>query len=136
MQVIRIATTSDMLLHKNKKAIAIPGDYSYDEGTLRVLGEKKTLVVLVALDQLLKSHGMARSRLLYRLRNFLGLCVRFGVLFLLGFEEDIKSSSWSVREKEEVIALGQMLGLNRGQAKMAVERFEDLFIAKPEAKKN
>jgi len=135
MEILRISTTHELLIHKNKKAVAILADYSYDEGALRVLAEKKSLMVLVSLDNLLKTRGMARSRLLYKLRNFLKLCTRFGVLFLLGFEDDIKNSSYSVREKSEIIAIGQLLGLNKGQSKMAVARFEDLFIKNEKNKK-
>lgn len=128
MEIIRVNATPDLLVHKSRKAVAVLADYKYDEGVLRVLGEKKSLIVLISLGKLLKSHGIARSRLLYRLRNFLGLCTRFGVLFILGFEEDIKASAYTVREKDEIAAIGQLLGLNRGQAKMAVARFDDLFI--------
>jgi len=135
MEILRVGTTQDLLIHKSKKAVAILADYSYDEGTLRVLGEKKSLMILVSLDNLLKTRGMARSRLLYKLRNFLKLCTRFGVLFLLGFEDDIKNSNYGIREKSEIIAIGQLLGLDKGQSKMAVARFEDLFIKNEKNKK-
>ncbi|MEM4359481.1 MAG: hypothetical protein QXT45_03040 [Candidatus Bilamarchaeaceae archaeon] len=130
MELIRVNATPDLLAHKNRRAVAILADYSYDEGVLQVLGEKKSLVIFVSLDQLLKSRGIARSKLLYKLRNFLALCARFGVLFVLGFEEDIKTSPYALRGKDEIVALGQLLGLNRGQAKMAVKRFDDLFARK------
>lgn len=130
MEIIRANATQELLPHKSRKAVAILADYAYDEGTLRVLGEKKSLVILVSLSQVLKSRGMARSRLLYKLRNFLALCTRFGVLFALGFEEDFNfpsQSLFNIREKEEIAALGVLLGLDRGQAKMAVQRCCDLL---------
>ncbi|MEM4166067.1 MAG: hypothetical protein QW153_03750 [Candidatus Bilamarchaeaceae archaeon] len=130
MEILRLKNTSELLLHKSKKLVAIVEDLVYDEGVLRVIGEKKSLIVFVALDSLLSTKGIARSRLLYRMRNFLNLCVRFGVLFVIGFEKDAENGAFLTREKDEVIALGELLGLNRGQAKMAVARFEDLFIKK------
>lgn len=134
MEFIKVNTTQDMLAHKGKRAIILPADYVYDEGVMRVLGEKKSLIIFVSLDNLLKSRGMSRSRQIYKLRNFLKLCTRFGAMFVIGFESDAKSGSFTTREKEEVIALGELLGLNRGQAKMAVARFEEIFIKKEKNK--
>lgn len=128
MEIFHVKSTSDLLLYKGKKAVAIVDDLVYDEGSLRVIGEKKSLVVFVTLDNLLSAKGMARSRFLYRMRNFLKLCTRFGVLFVIGFEKDAREGAFSTREKEEILALAELLGLNRGQAKMGIARFQDLFI--------
>lgn len=128
MEIIRLKTTAELLNHKSKTAVAILDDYAYDEGSLGVIAEKKTLVVLVAFDSLLATHGMARARLLSKLRNFLKLCARFGVLYAIGFGADAKAGKYVVREPQETEAIGQLLGLNRGQAKMASARFKDLFV--------
>ncbi|MFH1222551.1 MAG: hypothetical protein V1492_05710 [Candidatus Micrarchaeota archaeon] len=128
MEIIRLKTTAELLNHKGRKAVAVLDDYAYDEGAVGVIAEKKALVILVAFDSLLTAHGMARARLFSKMRNFLKLCARFGALYAIGFEADARTGKYAVREQQETIVVGQLLGLNRGQAKMASARFKDLFV--------
>ncbi len=121
MEIKKLKTTSDLLEHKGKKIAVVLDDYRYDEGVLRLIGEKKAPVIIIPAEILITSYGSVRAKLIYKLRNFLHLCTRHGVNYALGIlDKNIK------REDSELIAIGVLLGLNKGQAEMAVKRFEDI----------
>lgn len=121
MDVKRLKTTSDLLVYKGKKINVVLDDYRYDEGVLRVIGEKKAPVVIIPVDRLINSEGITRARLISRLRNFLKPCTKYGVNYALGvLDKNTK------REDSEIVSIGVMLGLNTGQAEMSVKRFKDI----------
>ena len=122
MEIKKLEITSDLLEYKGRKIAVILEDYRYDEGTLRVIGEKKAPVILIPVELLLTTKGMSRAKLISKLRNFLQLCAKFGVNYALGIID--KNTK---RDEKEIISVGVLLGLNEGQAKMAVKRFSDLF---------
>ena len=121
MDVKKLKTTSDLLLHKGKKIAVILDDYRYDEGSLKVVGEKKAPIVIIPVDRIINSKGIARARLLSRLRSFLKPCVKYGVYYALGIVD--KNTK---REDSELAAIGVMLGLNTGQAMMSIKRFKEI----------
>jgi RNase P/RNase MRP subunit p30 len=122
MEIHTLGSTPDLLGFRGKNnSLIVLQDYKYDEGALRVAGEKKSQIILVPVGQLITAKGMARARLLSKFRNFLKLCIRYGVLYAIGIVD--KSIE---REDNELIAIGILLGLARGQAKMAVARFKDI----------
>ena len=121
MEIKKLKTTSDLLEHKGKKIAVVLDDYRYDEGVLRVIGEKKAPIIIIPADRLINSEGITRARLLSRLRNFLKPCIKHGVNYALGILD--KNTK---REDSELVSIGVMLGLNTGQAEMSIKRFKDI----------
>jgi len=121
MEIIKLKTTSDLLVHKGRKIAVVLDDYRYDEGVLRVVGEKKAPVIIIPAERIINSEGTARARLISRLRNFLKPCIKYGVYYALGILD--KNTK---REDNELVSIGIMLGLNQGQAEMSIKRFKEI----------
>ncbi len=102
---------------KNKKTLVILRDWKFDDGAIKLIGEKKKACFLVDLSALIKSRGMGRAVLISKLRNFLRLCVKHGAFYSFASFAENESEIRSPEELESIITL---FGLNRGQAKFAL----------------
>ncbi len=104
--------------HKNKKSLILLRDYAYDEGAVKIIAEKKQLCFLIDLGRLIRARGISRAIALSKLRNFLGLCVRFNAFYTFA---TFAENEDQIRNADELIAIAGLLGLNRGQAKFALK---------------
>jgi RNase P/RNase MRP subunit p30 len=107
--------------HRNKKSLVLLRDYAYDEGAVKIIAEKKQLCFLIDLGKLMRTRGVSRAIALSKLRNFLALCVRFNAFYTFA---TFAESETQVRSADEMVALAGLLGLNRGQAKFALEMLQ------------
>ena len=115
MNIITIDKIEEAPKHRNKKILLILKNYTYDEGSVKLIAEKKKACFLIDLDRIINSKGLQRALELSRIRTFLGLCNRFGAFYAF------RSTN---RTAEEMIHMGFLLGLNRGQGKFAVKMLE------------
>ena len=106
--------------HKNRKALVLLRDYAFDDGAIKLIGEKKNVCFLIDLDRIIRSKGVPRAILLSKLRTFLKLCVKHGAFYTFAALDE-KSQA---RSPEETIAIAMLLGLNRGQAKFALQMLQ------------
>jgi len=106
----------DAAQSKNKKSLIILKDYSYDEGAMKIIAEKKNLCFLIDIGQMISSSGMRRAVLIAKLRNFLKLANKQGAFY--AFASFAKKEN-EIRSAQELIHIGMLLGINEGQAKFA-----------------
>ncbi len=114
--IITINNIEEAPQHRNKKVLLLLKNYTYDEGSVKLVAEKKKACFLIDLDRIINSKGLQRALELSRIRTFLGLCNRFGAYYALKSESD--------RSEDELINIGLLLGLNRGQGKFALKMLE------------
>ncbi len=104
--------------HRNRKSLIMLRDYAYDEGAVKIIAEKKQLCFLIDLGRLMRTRGVSRAIALSKLRNFLALCVRFNAFYAFA---TFAENEDQIRNADELVAIAGLLGLNRGQAKFALE---------------
>jgi len=107
--------------HKNKKALVVLRDHSIEEGAVKLIAEKKSLCILFDLGRLIRSRGVSRAVAMSKMRNLLRLCVRFGALYSFA---SFSESESQIRTADELAHIAMLLGLNRGQARNAMELLE------------
>jgi len=107
---------------KNKKALVILRDHSFDEGAIKLIAEKKSLCILFDLGRVIRSNGVSRAVIMSKMRTLLRLCVKFGALYSFASFAENESQ---IRTPDELIHIAMLLGLNRGQAKNALAMLEE-----------
>jgi len=117
-KVLEVANLEAAAAHKNKKSLILLRDYAYDEGAVKVIAEKKQLCFLVDLGRLMRTGGIQRAVLMSKMRNVLGLCVRFNAFYTFA---SFAENENQIRNADELVAIAGLLGLNRGQAKFALK---------------
>lgn len=117
-KVLEVENLEAAAQHRNRKSLVLLRDYAFDEGAVKIIAEKKQLCFLIDLGRLIRTHGVPRAIALSKLRNFLGLCVRFGAFYTFATFAD---SEEKIRSPEEIAAIAGLLGINRGQAKFALK---------------
>jgi RNase P/RNase MRP subunit p30 len=117
-RVLEVANLEAAAAHKNRKSLILLRDYAYDEGAVKIIAEKKQLCFLIDLGRLMRTRDIQRAVLLSKMRNFLGLCVRFNAFYTFA---SFAENETQVRSADELIAIAGLLGLNPGQAKFALK---------------
>ena len=121
-----IATTAQ---HRNRKVLLKIKDYSYDEGAVKLVAEKNTACFLVDVGQIIRAHGIFRVMWISRLRNFVRLCIKQKALYAI---VSMTENHENIRTADELESIGVLIGLNRGQAKMAMNLVERYTLTLPE----
>ncbi|MEW6748743.1 MAG: hypothetical protein AB1295_03490 [Candidatus Micrarchaeota archaeon] len=103
--------------HKNRNSLIMLKDYAFDEGAIKLIGEKKRLCFLIDIGRLIRTRGVPRAIAISKLRNFLSMCARYGAFYTFA---SFAESEEQIRGPEEMENIVLLLGLNRGQAKFAL----------------
>ncbi len=117
LRIVRAGNGADSAKHKNKKVLIFPEKYEPDEGAFKLVAERKKACFLIDLGGLINSGGVRRAILISMMRRFLRMCVKTGAFYAL---VSFSKTAEEIRSAEELIAIGGLLGLNRGQAKFAL----------------
>lgn len=117
-RIIQAENLQDAVNHKNKKSLIMLKDHAFDEGAIKIIGEKKKLCFLIDLGRIIGSRGVPRAILISKLRNFLIMCVRFDAYYTFASFAD---SEEKIRNAEELQNILLLFGLNRGQAKFSLK---------------
>ncbi len=113
-----VNSTPDAVVFKNKKTLILLKSHDFDEGSIKLIAQKKKACFLIDLSMLIRSYGTGRAILLSRLRNFLALCNKYGAYYTFA---DFAKSEFELRTARELMHLGLLLGLNLGQSKFALK---------------
>ncbi|NYZ76925.1 hypothetical protein H0O02_01260 [Candidatus Micrarchaeota archaeon] len=116
--IITIDNIGQAADHRNKKSLILLRNYAYDEGPVKLVAEKKKACFLIDLSRIIKAKGLQRSIEISRVRTFLGICNRFGAFYALA---SFAEKEEEMRTPEELISIGCLLGLNRGQGRFALK---------------
>jgi len=103
---------------RNRKALILLQDHAFDEGALKLIAEKKQLCFLIDLGRLIRSRGVSRAVAMSKLRNFLRLCNKYGAFYSFASFAENESQ---IRTTDELMHIAMLLGVNRGQARFALE---------------
>ena len=116
-KIVLAANLSEAAKHKNRKCLIQLKDYDFDEGSIKLIAEKKNACFLIDLSQIIRSSGQTRAILISKLRTFLRLCIKHGCYY--SFASFAQSES-ELRTSFELENIALLFGLNRGQAKFAL----------------
>ncbi|MBI2079300.1 hypothetical protein HYT84_00925 [Candidatus Micrarchaeota archaeon] len=104
---------------KNKEVLIYVKDFEFDVGAIKVLGDLGKACFLVDLSKVIQNRGVRRAIELSKIRRFLYFCNKYKAFYAFAsFAKD----EFSLRRPHELVFIGTLLGLNRGQAKFALER--------------
>lgn len=117
-KIIQASDIREAVKHKNRNALIMLKDYAFDEGAIKIIGEKKKLCFLIDIGRLIRMRGVPRAIAISKLRNFLSMCVRFGAYYSFASFAEREDEIRSPGELENIILL---FGLNRGQARFALK---------------
>ena len=125
--IIRCKDIKEARNHWNKEKLVLLDDYSFDSGLMSEIGAKAKLCFLIDLSRIIKTSGIIRAIGLTKIRNFLRFCNKFGIFYTFAtFEERAED----IRSEEEIINIGLLFDINRGQAKFAVKMLEQYLKKK------
>ena len=117
-QLLKAENLQAAVKYKSKKSLIMLEDYAFDEGSIKVIAEKKKICFLIDLSSLIKSKGVRRAILMSKLRTFLSLCVRYGAFYTFA---SFAESEMQIRNPDEIKHIGALIGLNKGQVKFALK---------------
>lgn len=117
-RIIQASDIHEAVKHKSRNALIMLKDHAFDEGAIKIIGEKKKLCFLIDLGRLIRMGGVPRAIAISKLRNFLNMCVRFGAYYSFASFAENEDQIRSPGELENIILL---LGLNRGQARFSLK---------------
>ena len=103
--------------YKNRKVLVMLRDFAFDEGSMKLIAEKKQACFLIDIGRLIRSRGIGRAIAISKIRTFLSLCNRFGALYAFASFSEKESDVRSAGELENISLL---FDINRGQAKFAL----------------
>ena len=98
----------------------------FTEGIARLAGEKK-IGVCFDFYKVLNSHGYNRSRIIRNMRSLTRLCIRKNVPLIIASGA---KTIWNLRGTYELIAFGELIGMNRKQVKMSLDFYPNKYIKK------
>ena len=117
-RLVECETVLQAAEHKNRKTLILLKDYAFDEGSIKLIAEKKSACFLIDVSRIIRARGVPRAILLSKLRTFLTFCVRFGAFYTFA---DLSEKESNRRSPEELVAIASLLGINRGQANFALK---------------
>lgn len=111
----------DAANYKNKKTLLLLEDYNFDEGSVKLIAEKKKACFLVDLGKVIKSNGISRAILMSKLRTFLRLCVKHGAFYTFA---SFAENQEEIRKASELMHIIMLFDLNKGQAKFSLKMLQ------------
>lgn len=105
-------------LDQNMKSISL--------GLLKLAGEKK-IGICFDFRKILETKGYVRSGILKNMRTLVKMCIRKKVPTILASGAQ---SLWELRSSSDLIAFGELIGMNRGQAKKSLDYYPNKYINK------
>ena len=117
-KLIEADNLQEAVKHKNRKSLIMLKDHAFDEGAIKVIGEKKKLCFLIDLGRIIRSRGVPRAIAISKLRNFLSMCVRYEAFYAFA---SFAEKEEHIRTAEELQNIMLLFGLNRGQAKFSLK---------------
>lgn len=120
--IVNVKTTAESEQHKGKKTLIVVESYEYDEGSIKVIADKKKACYLIDLSKIINSYGTRRAMEMAKLRSFLKVCNRFGAFYTFA---DFARNELDLRRAKELEHIALLLGINQGQAKFALQMLKE-----------
>ncbi|MFH1394066.1 MAG: hypothetical protein ABII71_00185 [Candidatus Micrarchaeota archaeon] len=106
---------------RNKKTLIMLKEYDFDIGSVKNIAEKRKACFLIDLNTVIKSSGIQRSLRISRLRTFLEQCNKHGAFYAFASFTEEKNQ---VRYPEELMHIAMLFGINKGQARFALNMLD------------
>lgn len=117
-KVVKIGERADNWVDRHKGFVILE---SFNEGVLSKVSKNPNVVVLLPLNDLISSEGLAKARELQRLRTWVSFLQRYSIRFTFAsFGKDGES----MRDETERGLICSLFGLDCGQSEMIVKTIE------------
>ncbi len=117
-KIVELENLSLAANQKSKKILVVLKDYSFDDGAMKIIAEKKAVCFLIDLGRIIRSKGVGRAILISKLRTFLALGMKYGAFYTFA---SFSESESQIRTPDEIAHIAMLLGVNRGQTKFALK---------------
>lgn len=118
-----VESVGEALKLRNKRVLIRVEGYPMDLELVRGF-EGKDACFLLDLSDIIESSGGRRASVIKRMRNFAKTCIKHSVPFAMAsFAKD----EASVRSAEELVHIGFLIGLNRGEGRKALSLPEEIL---------
>ncbi|MGV8085608.1 MAG: hypothetical protein ACP5N9_05140 [Candidatus Bilamarchaeum sp.] len=120
-KLVSASKLSEAANHKNKKCLIILKDYDFDEGSIKLIADKKNVCFLIDLSPLIHLSGQSRAIMISKLSIFLRFCIKHGAYYSFA---SFSNNEDELRSSFELENIGFLLGLNRGQMRFALNMLQ------------
>ncbi len=118
-----VDSVENALKLKNKRVLVRVEGYPMSLELVRGF-EKKDACFLLDLSEVIGSYGGKRASVIKRMRNFARMCSKYKVPFAMAsFAENVEE----VRNAEELVHIGFLLGMNRGEGRKALSLLGEIL---------
>lgn len=120
-RITRAKDLKEAANHRNRKSLVMLEDYAFDEGSVKLIAEKKKACFIIDLGDLLKRRGISRAIEMSKMRTFLKLCVKHGAFYSFASFAEKKNQ---IRSADELMHIAMLLGINKGQARFSLKMLQ------------
>lgn len=121
---IKVVETEEEALKLRNRNVLVKVE-KYPMGLELIRGyEGKDSVFLLDFSDILNSTGGKRASIIKRMRNFAKLCLKYKVPFVIA---SFAKNKAEMRTADELIHIGFLIGLNRGEGRIALSRLKEIL---------
>lgn len=121
---IKVVDSEEAALKIRNKGVLIKVE-NYPLGLELIRGfEKKESIFLLDLSEVIKSSGGKRASIIKRMRNFSRMCIKYKVGFAMA---SFAENENEMRTADELVHIGFLIGLNRGEGREALSRIKEIL---------
>lgn len=117
VQIQKARNLEDAAKFRNRKILLALDDYAFDEGSVKLIAEKKKACFIINLGKIIRSRGISRAIEMSKIRNFLALCNRHGAFYTFA---SFAESEKDIRNAEELLHMAMLFDISKGQARFAL----------------
>lgn len=108
--------------YRDKDVLIMLKRYEFDVGSIKLIAEKRKACFLIDLGAVIRTNGLRRAIAMARIRTFLRNCVKYGAFYAFASFAEKKEQ---LRTSDEMIHIAMLFGLNKGQARFALEMLSE-----------
>lgn len=116
-KIINLENAKAAAALKGRKVLIILRDYTIDEGSIKLIGEKKNVCFLIDIGKVIRSSGVSRAITISKIRSFLKLCLKHGTYYTFSTFAEGENE---IRTPDELEHIAMLFDLNRGQARFSL----------------
>jgi hypothetical protein len=117
-RVVTVKTLAEAAEKRKQKKLLLVGDYTIDEGAVKLLGDDQKACILLDLSKIIKTYGIKRAIEMSIMRKFLEHCVKYGTFYAFA---TFAEKEEGIRTPDEMMHICALIGLNKGQAKFSLK---------------
>ncbi len=119
IEMIEVKNIKEAIKYYKKNKYILLEEYKAIPSLMKKFSEGNAKII-INLKKIIKNKGFKRAKEIALIKNFLKICVKFGINFIFATFEENKENA---RTWREIIHIGFLIGLNAGQTKLALKQF-------------